>query len=238
MSRHDPLRSVELLAVLEEATTPLRHDVRNRIASVRNLAFFVRRKLSAEAAPERDPRVADFLSKIEGEVQRTDAVIESWSTHSQAARPYRLGRVRVAECLRLALDCARLPPTVGLELATPSEPLEVEADREVLAFAVRCLIENAAEAMATGVVCIAAERVKDSCRMTVTDSGPGIADPARCLERFESNKPGHLGLGLCMARRIAARLGGDLVLGAPASGAEVSLLVPLAGTRPAGSRSA
>ena len=54
-------------ALLEEATTPLRHDVRNRIASVRNLAFFVRRKLSTELAPDRDPRVNDFLAKIEGE---------------------------------------------------------------------------------------------------------------------------------------------------------------------------
>ena len=43
--------------MLEEATTPLRHDVRNRISSVRNLSFFVRRKLAAEVVPERDPRV-------------------------------------------------------------------------------------------------------------------------------------------------------------------------------------
>jgi signal transduction histidine kinase len=233
MSAHDPLRTVELLALLEEATTPLRHDVRNRIASVRNLAFFVRRKLSTELAPDRDSRVNDFLSKIEGEVQRTDEVIENWSTRSQAVRASELGRVPVVECLRLALDSARLPATVGLELAPPSEPLEVEADREALAFAVRCLIENAGEAIGAGVVCVAAERAADSCRMTVTDSGPGIADPARCLERFESSKPGHLGLGLCMARRIVTRLGGDLVVGAPAEGAQVSLLVPLAGTRAA-----
>jgi signal transduction histidine kinase len=96
---------------------------------------------------------------------------------------------------------------------------------------VRCLIENAAEAMELGVVRVAAERAADACRITVTDSGPGIHDPARCLERFESSKPGHLGLGLCMAHRIVTQLGGDLVVGAPAQGAEVSLLVPLAGLR-------
>ena len=231
MIAHDPLRNVELLALLEEATTPLRHDVRNRIASVRNLAFFVRRKLSTEDAPQRDPRVTEFLSKIEGEVSRTDEVIESWTTRSQAARSSAVERVAVAECLDLALDCARLPPAVGLELAPLSEPLEVEADREALAFALRCLIENAGEAIGAGLVSIATERAHDACRMTVTDRGPGIADPVRCLERFESSKPGHLGLGLCMARRIVTRLGGDLLVGMPATGAQVSLLVPLAGTR-------
>jgi hypothetical protein len=42
------LHRVEVLAVLEEASAPLNHVVRNRIASVRKLAFFVRRQLAAE----------------------------------------------------------------------------------------------------------------------------------------------------------------------------------------------
>ena len=233
MTTLDPLRTVELLAMLEEATTPLRHDVRNRIASVRNLAFFVRRKLATEVAPDRDPRVNDFLLKIEGEVSRTDEVIEAWSTRVQAVRGRVSERVSVTDCLRLAMASARLPGTVGLELSAPSnEELELNAEREVLAFAVRCLIENSGEAMGSGLVRVSAERAADQCRLTVSDHGPGITDAARCLERFETSKPGHLGLGLCMARRIASRLGGDLVIGSPESGAEVSLLVPFPAPSP------
>jgi signal transduction histidine kinase len=230
MSAQDPLHTVELLALLEEATTPLRHDVRNRIASVRNLAFFVRRKLATEVAPDRDPRVLDFLLKIEGEVQRTDEVIEAWSKRLQEVRPRAMERVRVTDCVRLAMASARLPSSVGLELSEPHEEgLELDAERDVLAFAVRCLIENSGEAMGAGLVRISAERAADQCRVTVSDHGPGIADAVRCLERFETTKPGHLGLGLCMARRIASRLGGDLLIGSPASGAQVSLVVPLPG---------
>ncbi len=225
----DPLREVELLAMLEEASTPLRHDVRNRIASIRNLAFFVRRKLSKEVAPERDPRVAEFLGKIETEVQRTDELIEAWSVRVQSARVPELGKVRVFDCLRLALDCARLPSSANVTLEPPGEAFEIEADGRALALAVRCLIENGGEAAGAGLVRVAAERDADTCRMTVTDSGPGIADSSRSLERFHSTKPGHLGLGLCIARRIVTRLGGDLVLGTPSTGAEVSLVVPLAG---------
>ena len=229
----DPLRTVELLALLEEATTPLRHDVRNRIASVRNLAFFVRRKLSGEVAPQRDPRVDEFLNKIEGEVQRTDEVIEAWSTRSQAVRTPDARRVRISDCVGLAARTARLPISLGVELPASSESdgLEVEADAETLAFAVRCLIENAGEASAAGSVRVAAERIANDCRVTVIDHGPGIADPARCLDRFQTTKPGHLGLGLCMARRIVTRLGGELVFGNPETGAEVSLVMPIAGTR-------
>jgi signal transduction histidine kinase len=229
----DPLRTVEVLALLEEATTPLRHDIRNRIASIRNLSFFVRRKLAAEVVPQRDPRVNEFLAKIEAEVQRTDELIEAWSLSLHALRSSRVERARVADCVRQAIDSARLPVQVSVEFVAPLEPLEVLADAEELAFALRCLLENAAEAADSGCVNIAVERAAAQCRMTIKDRGPGIGDPARCLERFESTKRGHLGLGLCMARRIASRFGGDLVIGQPDVGTEVSLLMPLAGSRSA-----
>ena len=231
MTALDPLRTVELIALLEEATTPLRHDVRNRIASIRNLSYFVRRKLDSEVAPERDPRVKEFLAKVEGEVQRTDDLIEAWGVSVHALRSAEMLRAKVADCVRLAIDSARLPALVGVEFSSAAEPLQVEADLEMLAFALRCLLENAAEAAGSGCVSIAAEREADQCVMTVTDRGPGFSNPVRCLERFESTKRGHLGLGLCMARRIAGRFGGDLVIGSPEVGAQVSLLLPIAGTR-------
>lgn len=231
MSAFDPLRTVEMLALLEEATTPLRHDVRNRIASIRNLSYFVRRKLASEVVPERDPRVSEFLAKVEGEVQRTDDLIEAWGVSVYGLRSTTAQSVTIDDCMRLAADSARLPAEVGVEVVPPQESLAVEADLEMLAFALRCLLENAGEALGSGSVGITAAREDDQCIITVTDAGPGISNPVRCLERFESTKPGHLGLGLCMARRIASRFGGDLSIGNPEVGARVSLLVPIAGTR-------
>ena len=233
MTRPDPLRAVEMLALLEEATTPLCHDIRNRIASIRNLSYFVRRKLASEVAPERDPRVNEFLSKIEGEVQRTDALIDAWSSRVHPARTLELARVRVSDCVRLAIDSARLPAQVAVEFICPRESFEVEAELEALVFALRCILENAGEASGGGSLSVAAEREAGQCMITVVDGGPGIADPVRCLEPFESTKPGHLGLGLGMARRIVMRYGGDLLIGNPERGAQVSLLVPLSGFAPA-----
>jgi signal transduction histidine kinase len=230
MTHRDLLRTTELLALIEEATTPVRHDVRNRIASVRNLAFFVRRKLASENV-ERDPRVNEFILKIEGEVQRTDEVIDAWSSRVQAIRPLQPTRVSVRDCVRLAIECARLPAGVTLVLDGDEESAQVDADLHALALAVRCPIENAAEAIGSGSVEIRIEREKEHCLIVVADHGPGISERARALERFETTKPGHLGLGLCMARRILARLSGDLVIGRPAQGAEVSLRIPIAGAQ-------
>jgi len=231
MIRPDPLRTTEILALLEEASAPVRHDVRNRLASVRNLAFFVRRKLGSENNAERDPRVNEFLLKIEGEVQRTDEVIDAWSDRVQAVRAFTTMPVRIADSVRLAIDCARLPPEITLALDANDDAAQVDGDLHALAFAVRCLLENSGEAQGSGSVNVRVERGTGDCSIVVVDNGPGIADGARALERFETTKPGQLGLGLCMARRIIARHGGDLTIGSPAQGAEVSLRIPLAGTR-------
>jgi signal transduction histidine kinase len=227
----DPLHLVELLAVIEEASTPVRHDIRNRIASMRNLAFFVRRKLAAEENPERDPRVDEFLHKIESEVERTDEVIEVWTHRVQGVRSPELGVVQAAVSVRLAMACARLQNGVTLALELVDETLTVNSDEQVLALAVRCLLENAAESVLNGSVYVRIEREHDDCVINVLDHGPGMAEPQKCLERFESTKPGHLGLGLCIARRIAARAGGDLTIGNPERGASVSLRIPISGQR-------
>jgi signal transduction histidine kinase len=234
MTHPDPLWTTELLALIEEASAPLRHDVRNRIASVRNLAFFVRRKLGSENSVERDPRVDEFLVKIEGEVSRTDEVIDAWLTRVQAMRSpatNALVPLRIAESVRLAVDCARLAPEVTVALDAGDDTAQVDGDLHTLALAVRCLLENSGEALGAGSVNVRIEHTDSDCRIVVADHGPGIADSARALERFETTKPGHLGLGLCMARRIVTRHGGELAIGSPERGAEVSLRIPLSGTR-------
>jgi signal transduction histidine kinase len=49
--------------------------------------------------------------------------------------------------------------------------------------------------------------------LQVTDNGPGIAeaDPERIFAPFYTTWPGHLGLGLYLARKMAERCGGTLV---------------------------
>jgi signal transduction histidine kinase len=72
--------------------------------------------------------------------------------------------------------------------------------------------------------------------ITVSDCGPGIAldDQTRIFERFEqlgdllTAKPNGLGLGLPIARAVARRHGGDLLVQSPANGgSEFRLYLPV-----------
>jgi signal transduction histidine kinase len=225
--RPDPLAAIELVAILEEATSPLRHDVSNRLASVGNMAYFVRSKLG-QAVADTNPRAASFLEQIAGEVRLTDTAVESWLTQIRAMRPSLSRSSAVADCLRLAVEAARLPGSACVEVVPGANGERVAGDLETVAVALRCLIENAAEAPSTCIT-LTTRASQAGCTIRVADAGPGIAEPTRCLERFYTTKPGHLGLGLCVAKSVASRFGGSLEVRSSSAGAEVALYLPLAG---------
>ncbi len=228
MQRRDPLYAVELCKVLEEATSMLRHDVRNRMGSIRNMAFYVNKRVADSEVAKKDPRISQFLSKIEQEVAQADELIETWSASVARAHGRSVQPLAASKAIELAVSSARIPS--ALTVNVKCEDAMVEVDGLELALALRCLIENAAEAGGDGPIEVSARVDDGTYRLQVSDSGSGIADTQQALQCLQSKKPGHLGVGLSMAQRVALRAGGKLVIEANEPGARVTLLLPLAGS--------
>jgi signal transduction histidine kinase len=225
MSRFDSLHSVELSRVLLEASAVLRHDLRNRLGSIRNMAFFVRKRVGTSEVAEKDPRIVEFLDTIEGEVERATALMESWGDRVSSLHRHRLSRTLASKVIELAVASARVDPQV--ELRVTCEEATLDCDPLEVALALRCLIENAAEASGAGTVDISAALWNRRYHFSVRDRGPGIDEPKELLKRLESDKAGHLGVGLCMTKRLVEEAGGDLFFGpAPGGGSEVGLSIP------------
>ena len=94
-------------------------------------------------------------------------------------------------------------------------PIEIEADPELLEFAVSNLVTNAVKYSPSGTeVRVGWESDGQQAGIHVSDSGPGV--PAELVERifdpfFTTKPPGQgTGLGLSVSRRIALNHGGDL----------------------------
>ncbi|HEV8245491.1 MAG TPA: HAMP domain-containing sensor histidine kinase [Polyangiaceae bacterium] len=219
---------MELVTVLEEATSMLRHDVRNRLGSIRNMAYFVAKRVADSEPAKKDARINQFLQKIEAEVEWTDQLIDRWSAIVARVQERRVSTVTAAKVVELALSSARIAPEVKLDVVC--EDALLEADVLELAHGLRCLIENAAEALGAGSVRVEGRPQDGGYSLRVRDAGPGIADQKLALQQLSSTKPGHLGVGLCIVQRLAQRVGGKLSIHAPERGAEVELFIPLAGS--------
>ena len=220
----------ELLAlhqsfVIEEALSLIRHDLRNKLGTIRNASFYLGRKLQ-QAAPElaaTDPRVPQFLALIGSESNAADAILTS-----------RLPAANHAEILtgptllRRIHDLVAIPPRIRLLVESTTES-RVRIDPDEAAVALFCLIENAVDAMegTGGNIRLRVGEREGRVALEVEDDGPGFATGVheRALEPFFTTRPKRLGLGLNIARRIAARWDGTLELAAIDRGVRAALLL-------------
>ena len=122
--------------------------------------------------------------------------------------------------------------------SSPSESVLVIGDRALLEQAILVLVDNAIKYNEPGgSVEVATTTVGAQASLSVTDTGIGIAPEhiQRLGERFyrvdkaRSRESGGAGLGLSIARSVAARHGGSLTIKSePGHGTTVTLVFPLA----------
>lgn len=123
---------------------------------------------------------------------------------------------------------------IPLEVARPAAPIPVVCDRQRVELALSNLVANAVKfTPAGGRVAVAVQTAEaGTVRFTVEDDGPGI-DPdelPRIFERFFRGRNAGAegaGLGLAIARSVAAAHGGDIAVeSAPGAGSRFRLDLP------------
>lgn len=223
----DPLGGLERASVAEEVASLLRHDLRNHLASIRNAAFYLRRRTKDTEVWRTDPRMAQFFSLIDDTVLTSTGLLEDrLSLKHLFSRS--VTRVAGASCVEQGVGCARVSAAVQIEVDVGAG--EIAADRAEVALAIRCVVENAVEA-AESRVTVTARSSGERYEITITDDGAGVpaARASTIFDAFHTTKAGHAGLGLNIARRIARRYGGDFGLqdDVPGRGASMVLTLPL-----------
>ena len=152
----------------------------------------------------------------------------------------RLATVELSALLQHVAE--RLQPTaerkrIRVLLEGPMPKVEVEADTDLLEFAISNLVTNAIKYSPAGSsVRLELEAARGQVQIHVADSGSGLPteQKRRIFDRFyrtdnarQSQEPG-FGLGLAIAREIALTHGGDLSVETQAgSGSRFTLSLPL-----------
>ena len=225
MISHEAMLFVEEAAIAEEHLAAARHDLRNRLAVIRGSAFYLRRRVEGTDLWGADPRMAQFFQQMESEVEAASTLVAERVT---VVRPltHVIRPTAAAECAHEAARAARVEPGRRVRVDLDVERALVDMDATELCVALRCLVENAVEALEDGGVATVTVRGEDDeVVIEVADAGPGFdaGMSDRGLEPFFTTKAGHRGLGLNIAQRIGRRYGGSFEIRALSPGACVSL---------------
>jgi signal transduction histidine kinase len=216
---------LDRLAGLSELALGVAHEIKNPLNGAMGFAALIERAPDAGAVRRHAERVREGLAQV-------DAIVKSLLAF---ARPDR-GRVAVAALGAVvgeAAASAGLPASRVRLDGDAALPVESGALLRVLSV-LFCNAREAAGGAAS--VRVAASGDAGRLELLVEDDGPGV--PAalgdRVFEPFVSTKERGTGLGLPLAARVLAFLGGDLALLNPGRpGARFRVRMPLPASAPA-----
>jgi len=216
------LREIEAMARAGELTAGIVHEVRNGLGTIVGYARLLERGKGEQGSKEARA-ILDECATLETVVRRFHDFVK-------------LERLQLADtdlaplAERVVARERRGHEAVVARLSGFAGPVVVRADEELLERALENVVRNAVQAAAAGGghVELRAERSVSGVVLNVEDDGPGLAaDHPGDVRPFYTTRPGGLGLGLPLARKIVLLHGGELSLErrSPA-GARVVLRLP------------
>lgn len=230
-ARVAPLRTGHILLLIEDNTQARRVEEirRDFVANVSHelktpvggLALLAEAVLDARDDPE---AVQRFASRMLIETDRLTRLVKEIVDLSRLQAAQSLTdpqRVSIRSVVDEAIDLTKVAADAKdiTVAARVPEQLSVFGDHDLLVTAVGNLIGNAiAYSSERTKVGVGARQVNDVIEISVTDQGPGIAQPeqSRIFERFyrvdaaRSRATGGTGLGLSIVKHICANHGGDV----------------------------
>jgi signal transduction histidine kinase len=197
-------------------------DVRDRLANIGEIASEIAHELrnvlqviSASAYLARhDPQAATpHLAKIERNARLAHAIVDDLMSLARGD-PLRAEPVALADVISAARD--DLEPNATWVDAIEPNTLHARAHTQLASRMIHVLYENAVGASAPRRPTIETRAHLENGRVfiDVADDGPGVSPDvaARIFEPLVTGRPGGTGLGLALARRIAAAHGGSISL--------------------------
>ncbi len=211
----------ERLAALGRVAAGVAHEIRNPIAAMR---------LKAENALEGDPaRRGPALEAILAQIARLDRLSGELLSMTQRRAP----APEPADIAGLlAASAAEHRDLAACTLRVDCPDMTARLDPAMTRRALDNLVQNAIRHTPPGgTVTLAGRRAGGVLRLSVRDTGPGVAEPVRdtLTEPFVTTRADGTGLGLAIAREMVEAQGGRLVVddhGGDGQGAAFTLEIP------------
>ncbi len=209
------LRVRDKMSSLGRVAAGIAHEIRNPLSGI-NIYLNTLEKMQPKGSP--DKKAVKIITQLRSASIKIESVIKRVMDFSKPSTPHLVlcdPNRPVAEAVSLSQVTLRKS---GIQLSVrPGADLPAcLIDETLIEEVVLNLINNAAEALKTAErdkhIRIATERLTDSVRITVADSGPGISEALRTkiFDPFYTTRNGSTGIGLSISQRIIIDHGGRL----------------------------
>jgi signal transduction histidine kinase len=191
------------LAAISRLTGGVAHEIKNPLNAIALRLDFLREKLRGEPGEEDLVKDIEVLSR---EVQRLDRVVKTFLDFSRPVEVH-FTDVDLADITREVADLMTPPAQlahVTVEVDSPSGPVPLHGDADLIKQAVMNLVTNAIEAMKDGGrLILKTARDDGAVTLEVSDSGPGIPPAMRnkIFQLYFTTKGKGSGIGLALTYR-------------------------------------
>jgi len=220
--------ATQLLApAVENLVNQVAHDVRNFAFTIGLQAELGTRK--STAVPELSGIFATVLRHVDALRQYLDKMLLYGRSHRLAPVPLDAGTFVREQAQRFIATRDASQPPIDLWIDVPEAPCPVRWDARLLAAALRELLDNAARsASPPPPVRVALAPDDRHVVIEVRDDGTGISPEtmSRLVVPMAVRRAGGAGLGVAIARKIAALHGGELRLDSSPQGTTARLTLP------------
>ncbi|MCY3009575.1 MAG: ATP-binding protein [Planctomycetota bacterium] len=215
------------MATLAQLATGVAHEIRNPLTSIKMLIQVNRSKFAKEGLP------TDDLELVEGEIRRMERSVNSLLEY---ARPERsefceVDLSHVIQRTHQLIVGRSQSQNVIVSIQQPSHAIRLNVDPAQIHQLLLNLCLNALDEMPSGgELTLSVREHENSAEVAVRDTGNGIDEGMmeKLFTPFVTTKPGGVGLGLGICRRIAESHQGTLVASNNSDrGASFVLTLPL-----------
>lgn len=218
------LREQAALTRLGEMAAVVAHEVKNPLTGIRGAVQIIGSRL-----PPRS-RDAEVVKEIVARIDTLNDLMKDLLLFARPPQP-RLAPIDPRPLLETVVNLVRQDPgarAIAIQIEGTSDP--IVADQELLKLVIQNFLLNAVHAInGSGTIRVQVGSIGAMCRVTVTDSGPGVPPEVRekLFTPFFTTKARGTGLGLSTAKRFVEAQRGTIAIDCPPEGGtSVSIELP------------
>jgi len=202
----------ERLTAIGQLAGGVGHELRNPLGAIKNAAYYIRGKLAGSELAQREPRVMEFLSIMDDEINTANKIINDLLGFSRVGKPS-VSPTQIKDVIEAALSHTTIPEGIELIKKLDAGLPQIEIDASQIQQVLVNIISNAVQAMPEEGKLIIGTREKEGfLEVEIADTGCGIPEETidKIFDPLFTTRAKGIGLGLAVCKAIIDRHGGKI----------------------------